>query len=131
MRIKFKQLVPIEDIKQFFKSLTLKKMITELRHHHMIVILAIVIALFRPAMELPEVTEKAEHFVLDLLNLQTSKKGIDVSHYDGKIEWQKTLNHVDFVFVKATEGITYTDPRYHENASALQNVEQAIGAYHF
>ena len=38
--------------------------------------------------------------------------GIDVSNYNGTVDWKKVKESgVAFAFVKATEGITYVDPR--------------------
>ena len=58
--------------------------------------------------------------------------GIDVSHYQGKVDWDKVLDdNIHFVYLKATDGITYTDPRFHENQNALIKNRVVYGAYHF
>jgi len=58
--------------------------------------------------------------------------GIDVSHYQGDIDFEKVEGTgLGFVYVKATEGITYVDPRYHENVKKLNNTKLLTGAYHF
>ena len=38
---------------------------------------------------------------------------MDVSHHNGKIDWEKVkkYHHPLFVYVKATEGATYVDPQ--------------------
>ena len=45
--------------------------------------------------------------------------GIDVSHHQGKIEWEKVKKwknkKLDFVYIKATEGATYIDRTYKTN----------------
>ena len=49
--------------------------------------------------------------------------GIDVSHHQGKINWskvQKSCPNLKFVYVKATEGKTYVDPRYEENVKGAR-----------
>jgi lysozyme len=59
--------------------------------------------------------------------------GIDVSHYQGVIDWQKvsTDKNVRFAYIKATEGSTYRDPNFTRNwENAAQNGIIA-GAYHF
>lgn len=62
--------------------------------------------------------------------------GVDVSHWqeeDGNvINWQKVADsgHV-FAFHKATEGTTYSDPRYAGNRIDAENVGIPFGAYHF
>jgi len=59
-------------------------------------------------------------------------KGIDVSHYQGKIAWPKVANaSVTFAFGKATEGTTYTDPTYTTNRTGAESAGITFGAYHF
>lgn len=58
--------------------------------------------------------------------------GIDVSHHQHKIEWSKVAeDDVDFVYIKATEGATYKDPRYDENMKGAIDAGLPAGAYHF
>lgn len=59
--------------------------------------------------------------------------GIDVSHYQGTIDWDKVIAHPDtkFVYLKATAGETYTDPKYHQNIASIQDTKLLTGAYHF
>lgn len=63
--------------------------------------------------------------------------GIDVSHHDGKNFDLKALRQqkVDFVYAKATQGITFHDnafERYWKGIAGLQdNVKVLRGAYHF
>ena len=58
--------------------------------------------------------------------------GIDVSHYQGAIDWDVVSKQgVDFVYVKATEGTTYTDPKFKYNWSSLAKLPIAKGAYHY
>ena len=40
--------------------------------------------------------------------------GIDVSHHNGKVNWEQVPN-VEFVYIKATEGATYVDPMFRQN----------------
>ena len=62
----------------------------------------------------------------------TYAKGIDVSHYQGKIAWPKVANaSVTFAFGKATEGTTYTDPTYTTNRTGAESAGITFGAYHF
>ncbi|MBW2706938.1 MAG: lysozyme, partial [Deltaproteobacteria bacterium] len=40
---------------------------------------------------------------------------IDVSHHQGKIDWQKLRRAgIDFAYIKATEGGDFRDPRFAE-----------------
>ena len=63
-----------------------------------------------------------------------SKKtyGIDVSTHQGTIDWQQVAQtKVAFVFVKATEGAAFTDPRYKENIKGAREAGLKVGVYHF
>lgn len=59
-------------------------------------------------------------------------KGIDVSAYQGEIDW-KTLanNELSFVFIKATEGSSFVDQRFAYNFEEAKKTPLAVGAYHF
>jgi lysozyme len=57
---------------------------------------------------------------------------MDVSHYDGTIDWTKAHTAgIDFAFVKATEGTTFTDPMFATNWAAMKAAGVVRGAYHF
>jgi len=59
-------------------------------------------------------------------------EGIDVSKYQGKIDWQKVVDGglVQFAVAKATErkGV---DPRFKDNWDGIKKVGLLRGAYHF
>jgi len=58
--------------------------------------------------------------------------GIDVSHYQGDIDWQQVkTNGINFVYLKATDGITFQDPRYTHNKITLAQLQLPHGSYHF
>lgn len=58
--------------------------------------------------------------------------GIDVSHYQGNIDWKKIEEQkVDFAFIKATEGSGYVDECFYQNWQDAQQTNICIGAYHF
>ena len=61
--------------------------------------------------------------------------GIDISHYQEKIDWEIFKNKADstirFVYCKATEGIDYIDPLWKRNRKNLEELEIRNGAYHF
>jgi len=58
--------------------------------------------------------------------------GIDVSHYQGAINWTSVRNAgIQFAFIKATEGTSYKDPRFNTNYVAAYNAGVIRGAYHF
>ncbi|KIK63283.1 glycoside hydrolase family 25 protein [Collybiopsis luxurians FD-317 M1] len=59
-------------------------------------------------------------------------KGIDVSHYQGTIDWSSVAaNGIKFVFIKATEGTTFLDPNFSENYDGATKVGLIRGGYHF
>jgi lysozyme len=59
--------------------------------------------------------------------------GIDISKYQGDeidvLSMKK--DKLQFVICKATEGITYTDPKFSENWNAIKEKGFIRGAYHF
>ena len=58
--------------------------------------------------------------------------GIDVARYQGDIDWQTVSKEkILFVYIKATEGKTYTDPKFHQNIEGAQKAGLKVGAYHF
>lgn len=71
-----------------------------------------------------------------LLNNPSEKaypvRGVDVSHYQGEIDWRMLAGqNVDFAFIKATEGSSFTDGRFSYNYAEAQAAGIAAGAYHF
>lgn len=61
--------------------------------------------------------------------------GIDVSHYQGKIEWQavaaSTSPKVEFAWIKASQGVNAPQPRFAKNALGAQGAGIPWGAYHW
>ena len=59
-------------------------------------------------------------------------RGIDVSHYQGKVIWDlMEPDSLHFVFVKATGGIRFIDPEFHNNWHGTREAGITRGAYHF
>ena len=59
-------------------------------------------------------------------------KGIDVSHFQGEVDWAKVKQAgITFTFVKATGGDDYTDPHFDENWAGSGKAGLFRGAYHF
>jgi lysozyme len=60
-------------------------------------------------------------------------KGIDVSHYQGVIDWAKVkADGVNFVFIKATQGVGYAKVDYFRNhAPKAAGFGLHVGAYHY
>src|SRR5438874_13175319 len=56
--------------------------------------------------------------------------GIDVSHWDGTINWPSVFAAGKvFAWQKATEGVTYNDPTLATNMSGAKAAGVPIGAY--
>lgn len=60
-----------------------------------------------------------------------SVDGLDVSHHQGEIDWEKVDRKYQFVFIKATEGDDFVDKRFYENAGRIKDTQRILGAYHF
>jgi lysozyme len=59
-------------------------------------------------------------------------QGIDVSYYQGDIDWQKVSDAgVHFAYIKATEGADRLDKKFLDNWNAAKQVGLPRGAYHF
>lgn len=56
-------------------------------------------------------------------------RGIDISHWQGKINWPAVKT--DFVFIKATQGTSYVDTRFKENRDGVRKAGILLGFYHF
>jgi len=58
--------------------------------------------------------------------------GVDVSHHNGQVEWPKLASSgVKFVYIKASQGTNFRDPRFDANWRASANAGVVRGAYHF
>lgn len=58
--------------------------------------------------------------------------GIDVSHYQGTINWaQVNAAGKTFAYIKATEGVSYTDPTYSTYIVNGSSAGIIMGSYHF
>lgn len=61
-----------------------------------------------------------------------SVHGIDVSSYQGPIDWPVVArNRVRFAFIKASEGATLRDPRFARNWEQARAAGVLCGAYHY
>lgn len=61
-----------------------------------------------------------------------SVHGIDVSAYQGRIDWPEVARHgVRFAFIKASEGAALRDSRFVRNWRAARAAGISCGAYHY
>ena len=59
-------------------------------------------------------------------------KGVDVSHYQGEIDWKVLSDqNIRFAYIKATEGSSYVDDAFADNYAQARKTELKVGAYHF
>src|SRR5215213_2379683 len=58
--------------------------------------------------------------------------GIDVSHWQGAIDWQKVRTAgKKFALLKATEGTSFADPKFANYRAGARAAGIVIGAYHY
>lgn len=61
------------------------------------------------------------------------KSGIDVSKYQGVIDWEEAAKdeQVGFAYIKATEGQSLVDTQYLRNTQECKRLKIPFGSYHF
>ena len=66
-------------------------------------------------------------------NPDAKYNGIDISSYQGFIDWAKVSSDKDisFVYIKATEGATYRSPHYAHNITQARRRGLLVGSYHY
>ena len=59
--------------------------------------------------------------------------GIDISHHQTKVDWDKLVKHnkPEFIFLKCTEGLSFKDNKYNFYKKEATKREIVVGAYHF
>ena len=63
---------------------------------------------------------------------QSKAQGIDVSHYQGTINWQSVKQAgIAFAFAKASDGSTGVDSQFKTNWQGMKSAGIIRGAYHF
>ncbi|EGH25923.1 glycosyl hydrolase family protein, partial [Pseudomonas amygdali pv. mori str. 301020] len=56
------------------------------------------------------------------------KKGIDLSHFQGDIDFKKVFEAgIEYAFIKSTEGATVQDNKYHVSYVTLESLELKRG----
>ena len=71
-----------------------------------------------------------------LQNAHTANRnigGIDVSHYQGSINWREVAKerNIQYVYIKATEGAQLIDDTYRTNLRGARKAGLRVGSYHF
>ncbi len=60
--------------------------------------------------------------------------GMDLSRWNGRVNWSDVPSgsvRLDFVWIKATEGLHWKDPQYQRNREGAREMGIRSGAYHF
>lgn len=70
------------------------------------------------------------------INLQTRSdkhiRGIDVSHWQGNIDWKKVkADGIQFAIIKATEGTGHVDKNFLKNVEGAKAAGLKVGVYHY
>ena len=69
---------------------------------------------------------------LTITPMATQTRGMDVSGYQGNVNWSAAYNNGGrFAYVKATESTTYRNPYFAQQYNGSYNVGMIRGAYHF
>ncbi|KPY45573.1 glycoside hydrolase family 25 protein [Pseudomonas syringae] len=64
--------------------------------------------------------------------MSTYKKGIDLSHFQGDVDFKKVSEAgIEYAFIKATEGATLQDVKYTAYRTDARAVGIKTGAYHY
>ncbi len=72
----------------------------------------------------------SQNKVIESSTINTS--GIDVSSHQGKIDFGKVYRGgIGYVFIRATDGVTYQDPQFRTNYQNAKAAGLIVGAYHF
>lgn len=62
----------------------------------------------------------------------TRTPGLDVSHYQGHVDWDAVVGKgARFVYIKATEGTGFRDPKFNANYVGAYEAGLIRGAYHY
>ena len=59
-------------------------------------------------------------------------RGVDASHHQGRIDWRRVADAgYEFAYLKASEGSTFTDPRFAENVAGARDAGLRVSGYHY
>ncbi|MCQ2266423.1 MAG: glycosyl hydrolase family 25 [Bacteroidaceae bacterium] len=81
--------------------------------------------------------EHIEFFALSIaprpLYHATGREGLDVSHYQGNIDWKRVAQegNVSYAYIKCSEGATIQDSHYQRNIVGAKEAGLPVGVYHF
>lgn len=58
-------------------------------------------------------------------------KGVDISHWQGSIDWKKVNDEAKYAIIKCSEGVGYVDPTFTKNKAGARDADLVVGFYHF
>ncbi|MDE6084915.1 MAG: hypothetical protein K2G40_00740 [Muribaculaceae bacterium] len=59
-------------------------------------------------------------------------RGVDISAHNGNVDFEKLkLSGIDFVMLKATEGVSFIDKKFEYNYQKAREAGLRVGVYHF
>lgn len=79
----------------------------------------------------PVTTDTTPPAPVDHSNDPLSLEGIDVSHYQGDVDWTQVATEKKFAICKATGGLSETDQKFTQNWEGIKAAGLVRGAYHF
>lgn len=92
----------------------------------------ILLLVFSTLLQLTLFAHNYRQVTLDQLNSEGKIWGIDMSHHQSDVEWEKLCKHKpNFIFFKATEGSTHVDTKYNQNYDNARKEGIIVGTYHF
>ena len=94
----------------------------------------LLIVVFLSALVLYFINDRFFNFGSDRFTVTaTDYNGIDVSKYQGNIDWQKVSqdSHIQFAYIKASEGSSHVDSKYQKNLKEARAAGIKAGSYHF
>jgi len=69
-------------------------------------------------------------FLCATIEIPKDVDGYDLSHHNQNLNWEK-LSEAQFVYLKATQGVSFVDPLYNQYLKKARRHHLLVGAYHF
>jgi lysozyme len=57
--------------------------------------------------------------------------GVDISKFQGNVDFHALKDNADFVIIRSTYGVGYTDDKFVRNRDTARSVDLGIGFYHY
>ena len=57
--------------------------------------------------------------------------GVDVSHWEGQIDWQSAAPAIGFAYYKCTDGTRYVDDQFQDNRKGCDEAGLPHAPYHY